>query len=69
MDTLEWRSSGKWCDTKGNALLSKRLSKRKVSPKALIDDIEKKYYTLVGHNYLDEGLYVESTWPISHHLN
>ena len=69
MDELKWFPSGEWSDTEGNTLLCKRLSPRKTTPKALIDDINKKYYSLVGWNYMHEPGYVESRWSMSHHVN
>jgi len=58
----------KWFDTKSrwtdgiNEYCEKRVSKenRKTFPKALLDDINKRHYILLGYNYLGEAIYVET---------
>ncbi len=70
MNKLEWENTkATWVSRHGKEFDSKRLSHRKTFPEKLVDDIEKKYYTLIGWNYLGEGFYVEGWWPKSHHAN
>ena len=69
MSTLEWQNTkATWVGRHGNEFPSKRLSNRKIFPKKLLDDIEKRRYSLLGWNYLGEGIYVEAWWPMSHHV-
>jgi len=59
---LKWfDSKARWTDGK-NEYRIKRLSKenRDTFPKALLDDIDKKYYILFGYNYLGEASYIET---------